>query len=192
MEPLADLLKEVRRCTLCADQFSHHPRPVVQINPSARILVAGQAPGVKVHASGVPFDDASGDRLRGWMGINLQTFYDEKQIAILPMAFCYPGRGKSGDLAPPKQCALTWRQRLLASLPNIRLTLLVGQYAQFWHLESSGKNLTETVRAWRSYPDTLLPLPHPSPRNNVWLKKNSWFEQEVIPELKQRVFTVLS
>jgi len=192
MEPLADLLKEVRRCTLCADQFSHHPRPVVQTNPSARILVAGQAPGVKVHASGVPFDDASGDRLRGWMGINLQTFYDEKQIAILPMAFCYPGRGKSGDLAPPKQCALTWRQRLLASLPNIRLTLLVGQYAQFWHLESSGKNLTETVRAWRSYPDTLLPLPHPSPRNNVWLKKNSWFEQEVIPELKQRVFTVLS
>jgi len=192
MERLAELLKEVRRCTLCADQFSHHPRPVVQINPSARILVAGQAPGVKVHASGVPFDDASGDRLRGWMGINLQTFYDEKQIAILPMAFCYPGRGKSGDLAPPKQCALTWRQRLLASLPNIRLTLLVGQYAQFWHLESSGKNLTETVRAWRSYPDTLLPLPHPSPRNNVWLKKNSWFEQEVIPELKQRVFTVLS
>jgi uracil-DNA glycosylase len=151
------------------------------------VLIAGQAPGARVHESGVPFDDPSGDRLRGWMGIDKATFYDEKKIAILPIGFCYPGTGKSGDLPPLRRCAETWRQELLDSLQNIQLTLLIGQYAQNWHLDEPRRNLTETVRAWKDFGDAVIPLPHPSPRNNIWLKKNAWFEKELLHVIQQRV-----
>lgn len=168
---------------------------------AARILIVGQAPGAKVHASGIPFDDPSGDRLRDWMGVNKALFYNPQQVAILPMGFCYPGRGKSGDLPPLKICAKTWRQSLLGSLTNIQLILVIGQYAQAWHLGRNGtpemkKTLTETVKNWRDYyqasEQQLLPLPHPSPRNNIWLKKNPWFEADVLPTLKQRVASLIS
>ena len=187
------LLADVRACTLCADHLPHGPRPVVQVHPSARLLIVGQAPGRKVHESGVPFDDASGDRLRDWMGIDKATFYNETRIALLPMGFCYPGTGKSGDLPPRPECAVTWRTKLLASLPNIELTLVIGQYAQDWHLpDSPHASLTDTVAAWRAVWPQLLPLPHPSPRNNIWLKKNPWFVEDVLPALRKRVRAVLA
>jgi len=181
------LVASVKACTLCANDLELGVRPVLQVHPNARILIAGQAPGSKVHQSGVPFDDASGDRLRDWMGIDRQVFYDETQIAILPMGFCYPGKGRSGDLPPIPLCADTWREKLIKALPQIRLTLVIGQYAQAWHLPSQQKTLTETVRAWDKYSEDLMPLPHPSPRNNIWLKRNEWFERDVLPELKRRV-----
>lgn len=181
------LLNDVRNCTLCADELAHGVRPVLQVSKSAKILIAGQAPGSKVHASGIPFDDASGNRLRDWMGISREVFYDEARIAILPMGFCYPGKGKSGDLPPVPRCAKTWRTQLLQQMPNIEFTLLIGKYALDWHLPQQDKNLTETVRNWASYSDDMMPLPHPSPRNNIWLKKNPWFLEAVIPELQQRV-----
>ena len=167
------LLASVRDCTLCADQLAHGVRPVLQANPQAKILIAGQAPGSKVHATGIPFDDPSGNRLREWMGIDRETFYDERRIAILPMGFCYPGKGKSGDLPPIPLCAETWRKQLLDALPNIRLILVIGQYAQAWHLPFQHKTLTETVRNWEVYDPKLMPLPHPSPRNNIWLRKKT-------------------
>lgn len=181
------LIASVRSCELCADELTDGVRPVLQVHPGARILIAGQAPGIKVHNSGVPFDDASGDRLREWMGIDKETFYDETRIAILPMGFCYPGKGKSGDLPPKPICAQTWRQQLISTLPDLQLTLVIGQYAQAWHLPFQQKTLTDTVRDYASYEKSLLPLPHPSPRNNIWLKRNDWFVQDVIPELKARV-----
>jgi len=181
------LLKSVRACTLCSDDLELGVRPVLQAHPGARILIAGQAPGSKVHKSGVPFDDASGDRLRDWMGVTNETFYDEKRVAILPMGFCYPGKGRSGDLPPMPICAETWRDKLLEALPNISLTLVIGQYAQAWHLPSQQETLTDTVRDWKSYKKAVMPLPHPSPRNNIWLKRNEWFEKDVVPELKNRV-----
>ena len=185
------LLREVRSCTLCASDLAHGVRPVLRAAPSARILVAGQALGSKVHATGVPFDDPSGERLREWMGIDRDQFYDESKIALLPMGFCYPGKGKSGDLPPRPICASTWRARLLAELPDIQLTLVIGQYAQAWHLDSVQKNLTETVRQFRKYPASVLPLPHPSPRNNIWLRRNEWFSREVLPTLRRRVARAL-
>lgn len=181
------LLTSVRACNLCEADLPHGARPVFQIGADARILIAGQAPGSKVHASGVSFDDASGDRLRDWMGIDKDTFYDASKVAILPMGFCYPGRGKLGDLPPLARCAETWREPLLASIDDLRLTLVIGQYALRWHLDDARTPLTEAVRAWRSHGASTLPLPHPSPRNNIWLKKNPWFETEVLPELKSRV-----
>ncbi len=184
---LSSLVNEVRACAICADQLPHGTRPVLQVNASAKILIAGQAPGSRVHETGIPFDDPSGERLRDWMGVDANTFYDTKKIALLPMGFCYPGKGKSGDLPPLKICAHTWRNRLLASMPNIILTLAIGQYAQAWHLLNAQRNLTETVRAWNSYDQSIMPLPHPSPRNNIWLKRNPWFEREVLPNLKSRV-----
>jgi uracil-DNA glycosylase len=165
---------------------------VLQVQSGARILIAGQAPGNKVHQSGVPFDDASGDRLRDWMGIDKSMFYDAACVAILPMGFCYPGTGKSGDLPPRPECAPAWRAKLLARMPGIELTLVIGQYAQAWHLKDSCKlSLTETVMAWRVHWPAVLPLPHPSPRNNIWLKRNGWFEDEVIPVLRKRVRDLL-
>ena len=172
-------------------QFTNCYTARVACSSNARILIAGQAPGSKVHASGVPFDDASGDRLRDWMGVSKNEFYDADIVAILPMGFCYPGTGPSGDLPPIPLCAETWRNRLLTSLPNIQLTLVIGLYAQRWHLEKIGKNLTSTVRDWRQYGNSVMPLPHPSPRNNIWLKKNPWFVDEVIPALKDRVSLAL-
>ena len=188
MESVASLLSEVRACATCSAHLPDGPRPVVQVHPSARILIAGQAPGRKVHETGVPFDDASGERLRQWMGIGRDVFYDETLIAILPMGFCYPGTGTSGDLPPRRECAPQWRARLLATMPNIELILVIGQYAQDWHLQGPGKlSLTEQVRAWRQHWPAVLPLPHPSPRNNIWLKKNPWFSGDVIPALQARV-----
>jgi len=190
-QSFTSLIASVRACTLCADKLEAGVRPVLQAHPKARVLIAGQAPGSKVHATGVPFDDPSGNRLRAWMGVDAKTFYDATQVAILPMAFCYPGKGKSGDLPPQPICAETWRESLLKVLPNIRLVLVIGQYAQAWHLPEQQPTLTKTVQTWASYGAGLLPLPHPSPRNNIWLKKNPWFEQEVVPELKRRVSLAL-
>ena len=169
---LSKLVKEIRSCTLCTEFLPFGPRPVVQVGASAKILIVGQAPGRRVHETGVPFDDPSGDRLRSWMGIEKEVFYDKNKIAIVPMGFCFPGTGKSGDLPPRPECAEIWRDKLLNLLPNVALTVVVGQYAQSWHLGKSNKdNLTETVRAWKEYWPRSVPLPHPSPRNNIWLKR---------------------
>lgn len=189
---LPSTLKAVRSCTLCKD-LALGPRPIVQVNPQAKILIVGQAPGRKTHHKGIPFDDPSGDRLREWMGVSRETFYDESIVAVLPMAFCYPGTGKSGDLAPPPQCADQWREQLLKFMPDIQLTLVIGQYALDWHVgDQQARNLTETVRGWKSHWPKLLPMPHPSPRNNRWLKNNPWFASEVLPQLRRRVSSLTS
>ena len=187
-----NIVHEVRACTLCNSHLPLPAKPIIQLQSNAQILIAGQAPGIKAHNSGIPFDDASGKRLREWMGIDEKIFYNPEHIAIMPMSFCYPGTGKSGDLAPRPECALKWRIRLMEQLPNIQLTLLIGQYAQCWHLEKNRKeNLTETVKAWQKYLPTLLPLPHPSPRNNRWLKNNPWFAEDVVPVLKQEIKRII-
>jgi len=189
---LTGLLKEVRACTLCEAHLPLGPRPVLQAHPKAMILIAGQAPGSKVHQTGIPFDDPSGDRLRDWMGISKEIFYDATRIAILPMGFCFPGTGKSGDFPPRKECAPAWREQLLALLPEIQLTLVIGQYAQAWHLhDSSNTSVTQHVLDWQSNWPAMLPLPHPSPRNNIWLKQNLWFSVEVLPALRERVAKIL-
>jgi uracil-DNA glycosylase len=163
---------------------------VLQADAGARILIAGQAPGRRVHESGIAFDDPSGERLRGWMGVDRVTFYDPRRIAILPMGFCFPGTGSSGDLPPRPECADRWRMRLLEALPRVALTLVLGHHAQAWHL-GCGEGVTELVRRWRDFGPAALPLPHPSPRNNRWLKSNPWFEAEVIPVLRDRVSKLL-
>ncbi len=189
---LALLVRDAAACELCANELPLGPRPVFQVHDAAKILIAAQAPGTKVHASGRPFTDASGDRLREWMGIDSKTFYNPERIAILPMGFCYPGRGKSGDLPPRRECAPAWRQRFLDLLPNLELTLVIGQYAHNWHIAGrQRKTLTETVYDWRAFGPSIIPLPHPSPRNNLWLKKNPWFSAELLPELIQSVQRVL-
>lgn len=188
---ISSVLASVKSCTLCTD-LTLGPNPIFQLHPKAKILIAGQAPGRKTHHKNIPFDDPSGERLRDWMGIDRNIFYDESSIAILPMAFCYPGTGKSGDLPPPKKCAKQWRKHLLSFLPNIELTLVIGQYALEWHLGNSQKGtLTETASQWQNYWPRYLPMPHPSPRNNLWLKKNPWFVNDVLPVLKQRVSSLL-
>lgn len=191
---LADLQDRIARCTLCTDRFAatetaHAPRPVVYPSTEARVLIAGQAPGARVHESGVPFDDPSGDRLRDWLGVDRGRFYDRNRFAIVPMAFCFPGYDARGsDRPPPKLCAETWRASLLAEMPQVELVLLIGQYAQAWHMGSQRKkSLTETVRAWREYGPSVLPLPHPSWRNTGWLKKNPWFSEEILPWLRSEV-----
>ncbi len=189
---LPTLLKEVRACTICTSHLPQGPRPVLQVDARARILIAGQAPGSKVHASGLPFDDASGERLRQWIGISREQFYDPQLVAILPMGFCYPGAGPSGDLAPRRECAPQWREQLLRAMPQIELTLVIGKYAMAWHLPGdSTKSLTETVRAWRDHWPAMLPLPHPSPRNNIWLKANPWFEVDVVPAIQARTRSLM-
>ncbi len=192
MHSLESLLCDVRACRLCEEHLADGVRPVLQAHSKARILIAGQAPGRRVHESGVPFDDPSGDRLRAWMGVSKDTFYDATQIAILPMGFCYPGTGKSGDLPPRPECADAWREALLQRLSAVKLTLVVGQYAIRWHLEQPEKSLTHTVLAWKDYRPAYIPLPHPSPRNNIWLKKNPWFEVDVLPYLRRRVQKLLA
>lgn len=189
---LTQLLNEMRHCAICAAHLPLPPRPILQASSAARILIAGQAPGQKVAHSGVPFDDPSGDRLRNWMGIDRAMFYDPNVVAIVPMGFCYPGSGHSGDLPPRPECAPTWRARLLEHMPHIQLTLVIGQYAQAWHLKGVARaTLTETVRAWRDHGPALIPLPHPSPRNNLWLRRNPWFEAEVLPSLRERIAILL-
>ncbi|MFO0936872.1 MAG: uracil-DNA glycosylase family protein [Gemmataceae bacterium] len=192
MRKLELLLAEVRACTVCRGSLPFEPRPVFQMSSDARILIVGQAPGRRAHESGLPFDDVSGDRLRSWLGVDRECFYDPRKIALLPMGFCYPGTGKSGDLPPRPECAATWREKLLAYLPKISLTLLLGQYAIAYHLPRSGKTLTEIVRDWRMNWPRLAPLPHPSPRNNIWLRKNDWFERETIPAIQERVQELLA
>lgn len=189
---LAGLHTEIARCTVCAKDLPLGPRPVFRVSPTARILVIGQAPGRLVHASGVPWDDPSGKRLRQWMQLEDGVFYDSVQVGIMPMGFCYPGTGKSGDLPPRPECAPLWHEVLLAKMPAIELTLLIGQYAQNYYLQDRcKKTLTETVQTWREYAPTHLPMPHPSPRNNLWLKRNPWFEREVVPHLQDRIHSIL-
>ena len=185
---LSKQLADVRACTICADVLPLGPKPILQLNSKAKILIAGQAPGRITHQIDHPFDDASGDRLRSWMGIDRAIFYDETKIAILPMGFCFPGTGKSGDLPPRPECAVTWRKKLLGLLSEIQLTLVIGQYAISWHMPNSeARTLTETVANWRTGWPTTLAMPHPSPRNNLWLKRNPWFEKDILPILQQRV-----
>jgi uracil-DNA glycosylase len=188
---LSSLINEVQNCAHCAEYLPLGPRPVFQMNASARILIAAQAPGKRVHETGIPFNDPSGDRLRTWLGIARETFYDARQVAILPMGFCFPGTGKSGDLPPRSECAAAWRAALLSHLKDINLTLAVGRYAQTYHFPNENASLTKTVRAWQKHWPHIVPLPHPSPRNNLWLKRNPWFEQELIPVLRIRVSEIL-
>jgi len=200
---LSQLLFEIKACRICVDNpngdpLPHEPRPVLQARASARLAIFGQAPGLKVHHAGKPFMDPSGVRLRNWMGIGEEDFYEPAKVAIIPMGFCFPGYDKKGgDLPPRRECAVAWRARVLAELPNLELVLLVGQYAQAWHLGADKRRtVTETVAAWRDYlaKDSLprlLPLPHPSWRNNAWISKNLWFEMELLPELKRLVQSIL-
>ena len=183
-----DLLSEIKQCTLCQPHLALGPRPVMSAHTDSKIVLIGQAPGTKVHQSGIPWDDASGKNLRIWMNISEEDFYNPKNIAIIPMGFCYPGKGKSGDLPPRPECAPKWHKLVLNQIKDVKLTLLVGQYAQNYYLGNQAKpTLTETVRSFEEYLPEYLPLPHPSPRNNIWMKKNGWFEDEVLPELKDRI-----
>ena len=185
---LEGLLAAARSCRVCEAQLPLGPRPVLQAGASARILVVGQAPGVRVHTSGIPWDDPSGDRLRAWTGLNKSRFYDESRVAIVPMGFCYPGRGRGGDLPPRRECAALWLDQLLARLPHIELTLLVGLHAQRHFLGRRRKaSLTDTVKAWREFAPDYLPLPHTSARNTPWFQRNPWFEQDLLPVLHQRI-----
>jgi uracil-DNA glycosylase len=188
-ETLASLIAQVRACTQCAG-LPLGPRPIFQLGAQARILIVGQAPGRLTHAKGLPFDDASGNRLRQWMGIDRTTFYDPEKLACLPMGFCYPGKGKGGDLPPRAECAALWRSRLLAHLNGVQLTLVIGQYAQAWHFPNDPRSLTERVQNWRN--EVHVPLPHPSPRNGIWLKAHPWFEEIVLPRLRQAVQATLA
>jgi uracil-DNA glycosylase len=194
LDPLAQLLGEIRACRACEVQLSHGPRPILRANKSAKLAIISQAPGIRAHNTGLTFNDRSGDRLRDWLGIDRDAFYDETKVAIIPMGFCFPGYDThGGDRAPRRECAKLWRARLFDELPQFRLTLLVGSYAQAWHLGSRVKGtLTETVASWRSFKPRFIPLPHPSWRNNGWLRKNPWFESELLPYLRQRVRATLS
>ncbi|QFS84379.1 Uracil DNA glycosylase superfamily protein [Roseivivax sp. THAF40] len=190
------IARDIRACRLCADRFAatktaHAPRPVTWFAPEARILIAGQAPGARVHASGKPFDDPSGVRLRDWLGIDAASFYDTSRIAIVPMAFCFPGYdAKGSDLPPPPVCRATWHDAVMAALPAIRLRIVIGGYAHRYHLGTKA-GVTETVAAWRDHAPDTIPLPHPSWRNTAWLKKNPWFEADLLPELRARVAEAL-
>lgn len=186
MSALDGLLAEIRACEICSESLPMGPRPVVQVGRAARILIAGQAPGRRVHESGVPFQDPSGDRLRAWMGVSEREFYDPSFVAIVPMGFCYPGTGSSGDKPPRRECAPAWRAPLLQELPNVRLTIVLGAYAQRYHVPEA-ESVTDAVKRWRTWWPDRLPLPHPSPRNQAWFKKHVWFEDEVLPELRRRV-----
>jgi len=193
-DALQALLADIRQCRLCADSLPLGPRPVVQASNTARILIAGQAPGLRVHETGLPFDDPSGNRLRAWMGIDRDIFYDPRRIAIVPMGFCYPGRAAGGGDAPPDpRCRKTWHDQVMAALPAISLTLVIGQYAQAYHLGARGqRTVTETVAQWRDFAPRMFVLPHPSPRNNIWLKRNPWFDTDVVPILREHVQMVLA
>jgi uracil-DNA glycosylase len=192
MSDLAALLARIAACRVCEAALGFAPRPVLQAGAGARVLIIGQAPGSKVHASGVPWDDDSGDRLRGWLGIDRATFYDPQAVALVPMGLCYPGKGTGGDLPPRRECAPLWHAPLLAEMPNLKLTLLVGQYAQAAYLPRKYRpSLTEAVRRHAAAPDGLFPLPHPAWRSRLWMAKHPWFEAEVLPALRVRVGAAL-
>jgi len=184
---LEQLLKEVRACRACEPKLPLGANPVIQASSTAKILIIGQAPGTRVHETSIPWNDPSGNRLRAWLQLDKNTFYDASKVAIMPMGLCYPGKGKSGDLPPRKECAPLWHQRVLEQLPNIGMTLLIGQYAQNYYLPDKPNTLTETVQQWQRWAPSYLPLPHPSPRNTLWLKKNPWFEAEVVPFIRSYV-----
>jgi len=188
---LGDLLAEVRACRHCEADLPLGPRPVLRASATARLLIVGQAPGTRVHATGIPWNDPSGDRLRQWLQLTRERFYNEAQIAIVPMGFCYPGRGKSGDLPPPPDCAPLWHEALLARMPRLELILLVGSYAQNYYLGRSRETLAQRVQRFREFDPKFFPLPHPSPRNTLWLRRNPWFESEVVPALRARVASVI-
>ncbi|MDF2158120.1 uracil-DNA glycosylase family protein [Algoriphagus sp. CAU 1675] len=193
MQHSENLLKAVRDCRLCEKHLPLGPRPVLSISPKSKILVIGQAPGTKVHATGIPWNDPSGEELRRWLDVDRETFYDPEVFGIMPMGFCYPGRGKSGDLPPRSECASTWHEVLRQTMPEVKLTLLIGSYAQTHYLEKNKKRtLTETVKSFATYLPEFFPLVHPSPRNRLWQRRNPWFEEELVPELRKVVLDYLS
>jgi len=189
---LANLLREVRACAVCSEHLAAGPRPIVQLAESASIVIIGQAPGRRVHESGIPWDDPSGNRLRSWLDLTNEQFYDPNVVAILPMGFCYPGSATSGDLPPRPECAPLWHEPLLSHLPEDRLEIVIGTYAQKRYIDSPGKNLTETVANWQQYLPSQIVMPHPSPRNQAWFKKNPWFEADVLPAVRERVSSVIA
>jgi len=192
---MSNLFTQIQQCQLCANQLPLGAKPILQFSSESKILIAGQAPGIKTHNQGIPFDDKSGERLRDWLGVTKNEFYNDKLFAILPMSFCYPGKGKSGDLPPPPLCAKTWRDEVMSSLKHIELTIILGKYAIAWHLQKS-ISVTELVKQNLNATGLNLPshivLPHPSPRNNIWLKKNPWFDSQVIPSLQNTVKSIIS
>jgi uracil-DNA glycosylase len=189
---MENLLNDIRNCTICEAHLPNYPKPIIRASSNSKILIIGQAPGQKVQNTGIPWDDASGKVLREWLNVTTEQFYDANLFAIMPMGFCFPGTGKSGDLPPRKECAITWHEKALAKMPHIQLTLLIGKYAQdYYLLENNRENLTENVRNYAAYLPKYMPLPHPSPRNNIWLKKNDWFKIEVLPMLRFKVKAIL-
>lgn len=193
MSSFENLLHQIKACTICAEHLPLGPRPVVSVSAHSKILVIGQAPGTKVHASGIPWNDVSGKNLRKWLGVTNEQFYDTDLFGIVPMGFCYPGKGKSGDLPPRPECAPLWHSQIFDHLKEVKLTLLIGQYAQGYYLgKGKKKTLTETVMSYESYLPEFFPLVHPSPRNGIWMRKNPWFEEEVIPNLQKKVQEILT
>lgn len=193
MNKMNTLLQEILSCTVCVPHLEMGANPIISVDEASKIVIIGQAPGTVVHRSGIPWDDQSGKNLRNWMGVDKTTFYNPKKIALIPMGFCYPGKGKSGDLPPRKECAPLWHGQLLSKMNNVQLILLVGKYAQDYYLNSlSKKTLTETVKSHKEYLPKYFVLPHPSPRNNIWQAKNPWFTQKVIPDLQYMVREILS
>ncbi|GAA5224784.1 uracil-DNA glycosylase family protein [Membranihabitans marinus] len=189
---MEELLTDIGKCVHCLSYLPHGVRPVLTASTHSKIVIIGQAPGRKVHQSGIPWDDKSGDNLRNWLGIDKETFYDAHKIALIPMGFCYPGTGKSGDLPPRKECAPLWHQRLWDEMPSVELTILIGQYALKYYLKNkTKKNLTDTVLHFEEYLPQYFVLPHPSPRNNIWKARNPWFDETVLPQLRNRVETIL-
>lgn len=184
---MQDLVSDINNCTICSEFLPFPPKPIVQLSKEARVVIIGQAPGMKVQQSGIAWDDLSGRRLRSWLGIGDEIFYDKEKISLVPMGFCYPGKGKSGDLPPRTECAPAWHEKVLAGMLKVEITLLIGLYAQKYYLKKKCKStLTETVKSFEEY-GNVFPLPHPSPRNGIWLRKNEWFEEEVIPQLQEKV-----
>ncbi len=192
-DAFAELVERAQACTVCAAHLPHPPRPVLRVSPTARLLIVGQAPGRRVHETGIPWNDPSGDELRRWLGMTRDAFYDTSRIAIVPTGLCYPGTVKGSDLPPRPECAPLWHPPLRAAMPGIRLTLLIGAYAQAYYLgKRRGRTLADTVQAWRDFLPDYFPLPHPSPRNRLWFKRHPWFEAEVLPALRERVGALLA
>ena len=187
-----ELIENISKCTICSEHLELGPRPVINVDAKSRIVIIGQAPGLAVHKTGIPWDDKSGENLRDWLGIEKEAFYDGKQIGIVPMGFCYPGKGKTGDLPPRKECAPQWHTPLFNEMQHVELTILIGMYAQNYYLGNERKRtLTETVKNYKAYLPKYFVLPHPSPRNNIWQAKNAWFKKDVLPDLKSLVKELL-